>query len=95
MGQQTPSLGQTVLVTVHPTTNNGTDTAPAVITRVWSEVLVNVAVQLDGHNGTQAKTSVALYPDRDALDAAKAKRDAEVPTGAEYVFTAAYWPPES
>lgn len=95
MSRPTPRVGDTVLVTVHPSTNNGADHAPAVITRVWSDALVNVAVHLDAHNGTDARTSVALYPDRAALDAAKAKRDAEIPTAAQYTFTAAYWPPEN
>lgn len=31
---QTPSLGHVVLVLVNPITNNGSDTAPAMVTRV-------------------------------------------------------------
>lgn len=91
---QKPSVGRIVLVTVHPTTNNGADTAPAVVTRVWSDELVNVAVFLDGANGTKAQTSVPLFADREALDAAKARRDADRhPHAVDLTFTAAYWPP--
>jgi hypothetical protein len=90
---QMPSLGRIVLVTVHPTTNNGADVAPAVITRVFRDDLVNVKVLLDGADGAKAMTSVGLYADREAADAARARRDEETPHMAEYDFTAAYWPP--
>jgi hypothetical protein len=90
---QKPSLGRIVLATVHPTTNNGSDTAPAVITRVFSDDLVNIRVLLDGVDRVEAKTSIALYPDRAALDAAKAQRDQDQPHNAGYTFTGAYWPP--
>lgn len=94
MGQQTPSVGRIVHVTVHPHANNGADVAPALITRVWSDRLVNVSVHLDGHNGTVAKTSVDLYADRQAADSAWAARVAENPHLADITPTLAFWPPK-
>jgi hypothetical protein len=77
-----PSVGRIVLVTVHPRDNNGAEAAPAVITRVWNDHLVNLRVLSDGPS-TSWLTSVHLYDSRDELD--------EAATGAWY--TAAYWPP--
>lgn len=60
---QKPSLGRIVLVKTGPMQlagySNGTDVAPAIITRVWSDTLVNVRVLLDSEH-TPCKTSVAL-----------------------------------
>jgi hypothetical protein len=93
---QRPSVGRIVLVTVEPTTNNGADVAPALITRVWSDSLVNVQVFRDAGHGGQAATSVPLYDDRAALDAAKAERDnAALPHALALTYTAAYWPPRT
>lgn len=52
---QRPSLGRIVHVLVHPHLNNGTDVAPAVITRVHGQTeagrwVVNLRVFLDGNN---------------------------------------------
>lgn len=47
MPTQTPSLGRIVLVPIEPEMNNGADTAPAIITRVWSDTTVNVRVLAD------------------------------------------------
>ena len=49
---QTPAIGRIVHVLVDPQINNGSDVAPAVITRVWSEGApgvwaVNVRALLD------------------------------------------------
>lgn len=44
---QQPSVGRIVLVSMDPLKNNGTDAAPAVITRVWSATTVNVRVLPD------------------------------------------------
>jgi hypothetical protein len=90
---QKPSVGRIVLVMVHPVTNNGADVAPGIITRVWTDEMVNVVVFLDGANGAKARTSVPLHPDREALDAAAAQRDPAHPHAADTNFTAAYWPP--
>lgn len=92
---QKPSVGRIVLATVHPTTNNGTDIAPAVITRVWGDGLVNVQIFRDGASGSHPATSIGLYPNRKELDAAKARRDTEQPHLADTTFTAAYWPPRT
>jgi len=75
-----PSLGRVVLARVNPAENNGSDVAPAIITRVWSDVLVNVRVLLDGE-GILWRTSVALCADEES-----ARRPA---AGGHAV----YWPP--
>jgi hypothetical protein len=51
--------------------NNGADVAPAIITRVWSDYSVNVRVFADASD-VPWQTSVSLYPDRAAADAAVA-----------------------
>lgn len=53
-----PSLGRIVLVPADPAVNNGADIAPAVITRVWNDKVVNVRVLLDS-DAVQWRTSVA------------------------------------
>jgi hypothetical protein len=45
-----PSVGRIVLVPMDPTTNNGADVAPAVVTRVWSDTCINVRVLADSEN---------------------------------------------
>ncbi|WP_060880174.1 hypothetical protein [Streptomyces scabiei] len=55
---QAPSLGRVVLVAVDPAMNNGADTAPAVITRVWTGTTVNVRVLLDGDSVPPWRTSL-------------------------------------
>jgi hypothetical protein len=54
----TPTIGRIVLVPMDPATNNGADTAPAVITRVWNDACINVRVLADGPD-TPWLTSVA------------------------------------
>jgi hypothetical protein len=56
----TPSKGRIVLALVVPEANNGDDTAPAVITRVWNDRLVNVKVLGDSMNN-EWKTSISLF----------------------------------
>lgn len=41
-------LGDTVFVAVDPRQNNGSDEAPATVTRIWENDLVNVRVLTDG-----------------------------------------------
>lgn len=94
----TPSLGRIVLVTVSdPSSNNGAEVAPAVITRVWSDTLVNVRVLLDGHD-TLWLTSVALHSDRQSLEVARETRRVHLTAsgfdpGTADLYVAAYWPP--
>lgn len=45
--QPAPSVGRIVRVPMDPTTNNGADEAPAVITRVWNDTTVNVRILAD------------------------------------------------
>lgn len=65
-----PSLGRIVLVAVDPAQNNGSDVAPAVVTRVFSgdEVsgwVINVRVLLDGTD-VPWRTSQRLIDEPDA-----------------------------
>ena len=89
----TPSVGRIVHVLVDPATNNGADAAPAIITRVFHDTMVNVRVLLDGSEQTPAKTSVSLHPDRAAVDAARAQLAADRGVAlADVTMHAAYWP---
>lgn len=45
---QQPSVGRIVLVPMDPAKNNGSSTAPAVVTRVLNDTTVNVHVLPDG-----------------------------------------------
>lgn len=72
MSDQKPSIGRIVHVpaaALRGCEMNGADVAPAVITRVWSDAMVNVRVLLDG-NDTPWKTSIALYQSREDYDRA-------------------------
>ncbi|MEU9349044.1 hypothetical protein AB0D74_48390 [Streptomyces sp. NPDC048278] len=60
----TPSLGRVVLVPADPAVNNGSNIAPAVITRVWNDDVINVRVLLDS-DAVQWRTSVKYA---DSLD---------------------------
>lgn len=64
-----PSLGRTVLVGVDPSMNNGADTAPAVITRVWDDILINVRVLLDGDSQPLWRTSLTHTDSLDSVAA--------------------------
>jgi len=66
-----PSVGRIVHVLVHPVENNGTDVAPAIITRVWSDTMVNVKVLLDAEANAW-QTSVNLYDARPGEDVTRA-----------------------
>jgi hypothetical protein len=83
---QKPSIGRIVVVPAAALlpneSNNGGDAAPAVITRVWSDALVNVRVLLDGYE-TPWKTSIELHETPEAYEEA---RDAGRAFGC-------YWPP--
>lgn len=87
---QKPSVGRIVHVIVDPAVNNGTDVAPALITRVWSDEMVNVRVLHDGpavvpsqQNRQEWVTSVPLAESREALDEGR-----ETPA-----TFGAFWPP--
>ena len=45
--KRVPKLGDIVLMLVNPGTNNGSDVAPAVVVRVWSDRCVNLKVLTD------------------------------------------------
>lgn len=44
MPAQEPTVGRIVHVAMDPKRNNGSDFAPAIITRVWSRTCVNVTI---------------------------------------------------
>lgn len=58
---QTPSLGRVVLVPADPKANNGAGEAPATITRVWNDSMINVRVLGDGDGVPEWRTSLTLF----------------------------------
>lgn len=99
---QAEALGRIVHVLVHPTLNNGSDVAPAVITRVWGQAhdgtqLVNLRVWLDGTNHSHEwATSRHLHADEASARKAHGDQlallvgfDDEHPIG---VSAHAFWP---
>lgn len=83
------ALGRTVHVFVDPARNNGSEIAPALITRVWTEQGVNVRVLLDGTD-VPWLTSVTLCNDRESAEQVTSYRIAD--NGERYP-AAAFWPP--
>lgn len=77
-----PSIGRIVLVTGAVAASNGATEAPAIITRVWNDTMVNLRVFPDAA-GSVSLTSVSLHP-----DAESAKGACRFPSS-----NAAYWPP--
>lgn len=82
-----PTIARTVIAVGGVAAANGSDVAPATITRVWSERedgswLVNLIVFPDASNQPRAATSVHLFPDEEAARASLKHES----------FTAAYWP---
>ncbi|WP_326829693.1 hypothetical protein OIE13_06025 [Streptosporangium sp. NBC_01810] len=67
---QKPSIGRIVHVIVDPAKNNGTDIAPAIITRVWSETpdswCVNYKIFYDGEAAPGYTTSAYLFENEEA-----------------------------
>ncbi len=60
---QKPSLGRIVIATVDSQKNNGIAEAPAIITRVWNDALVNVKV-LNDSSDNEWQTSVTLHAEK-------------------------------
>jgi hypothetical protein len=65
-----PTVGRIVLVFCDPRYNNGAEEAPAVVTRVWSDTMINVHVLPDS-GALYVKTSVTLHATRDEAMAAE------------------------
>jgi hypothetical protein len=81
---QKPSKGRTVIAHVDKTQNNGSDEAPAVITRVWGEHpdggwTVNLRVLQDSSAMPLSLTSVRLLDEKPTVDGT--------------VIGRAWWPP--
>lgn len=62
-----PSLGRVVLVPADPAVNNGAHVAPAIITRVWNDEVINVRVLLDS-DAVQWRTSVGYVDSFDDIE---------------------------
>lgn len=82
-----PTVGRSVLVLGGPAVSNGTDVAPGVITRVWSDEMVNVTIHPDYSNQPRCCSSVRLYPN----EAAAREAHDSAPNGAG-TTPYAYWP---
>lgn len=61
----TPDVGDVVLVPMDPALNNGATVAPAVVTRVWNPITINVRILADKDTAAEWRTSVTY---RDSLD---------------------------
>lgn len=103
-----PTIGRVVHVLVDPKINNGSDVAPAMITRVWSDECVNLRVLHDGPpvapSGVYRQdwlTSWRLFESREALEAHRDEHQAAVDADATANGTeprivelfGAFWPP--
>jgi hypothetical protein len=88
------AVGRIVHVLVDPAQNNGSDVAPAIITRAWSDTSVNLRVLRDGYPGPEEwMTSYSLHESREALEDHRAARQADLPEGQTVSLRGAFWPP--
>lgn len=71
-----------------PATNNGSDVCPAIITRVWTDEMVNLRLIPDSSAPLASRTSVKLCGDEDAAKAYIA--NVGHPSG--LAPNVAYWP---
>jgi hypothetical protein len=78
-----PSIGRIVHLIGPYANSNGAGVAPAIITRVWANDMVNVTAFPDA-GGAQPVTSVRLYADEESARAASATH--------EYPQSSAFWP---
>jgi hypothetical protein len=85
-----PTVGQIVHALIPPNGNNNTPLAPAVITRVFSDNVINVRVFSDGSAGTPLFTSITLFEDQAAAEAWVTEQ-----TRSEWRPVAAFWMPEA
>jgi hypothetical protein len=85
------AVGRIVHVLVNPAHNNGSDVAPAIITRAWSDNCVNVRVLYDGPPVLEGRqdwlTSVTLHESREALETFLGERYGD------YLPLGAFWAP--
>lgn len=65
-----PALGRIVHAFVDPAMNNGSDVCPAIITRVWTDEMVNLRLVPDSDAPMRSMTSVGLYADEESARAA-------------------------
>ena len=96
-----PAIGRIVHVVVDPKTNNGSDVAPAMITRVWSDTCVNLRVIRDNYPGAEEwLTSWSLHESREEIEAKRAAIQASIDAAAtpgtepaKAQMFGAFWPP--
>jgi hypothetical protein len=97
---QTPTIGRIVHVLLDPRSNNGSDVAPAIVTRVWNEGLINARVFTDTASSAtvDSLTSCTLYQAEDDARAALSQlienyKEANKGEGPELKHVAyAFWP---
>lgn len=68
-------IGDIVFVVVDPRQNNGSDVAPAIVTRVWNENSINVKAVTDGPDNLWL-TSIKLVDERPDEDDPTVGKDA-------------------
>jgi hypothetical protein len=81
---QTPAIGRIVHLIGPYANSNGSDVAPAIITRVWSDTMINVTAFPDCA-APQTVTSVKLVEDEATAS--------DINAQAEYPQSVAFWPP--
>jgi len=89
---QKPSLCRWVLTPVEKSYNNGAEVAPALITRVWGDDMVNLTVFGD-YNSPTFKSSAKLFATEEEMWAwvkENTPEDHEMATNP----LACYWPPK-
>lgn len=63
----TVKVGDIVLCSVDPALNNGSRLAPAIVTRAWSETMVNLRVIVDSSGPPLQYTSATFAPSATAI----------------------------
>ena len=89
-----PTVGRIVHVLVSPELNNGSEVAPAVITRVFSENCVNVRVLLDASPAAVHEWATSRRLHATEAEAREAVRRDTSTTGLPvgFVNVHAFWP---
>ena len=85
-----PAVGRIVHAFVDPALNNGSGIAPAIITRVWNDEMVNVRVLVDGNSVPLWLTSVTLCANRESAGDVQSHTISS--TGSR-MPAAVFWPP--
>ena len=91
---QHPAADRIVHVFMDPRHNNGSDVAPAIITRVWNDTCVNLRILGDSNEIPPWRTSQMLYAGPDEARKAHDEAWAHIPAEQRPEHpVGAFWPP--